>query len=128
MRANCLISFKWLAFRSASAKKAVEAIEKLLLAIKLVLTLFYFHRMKFIAILIVIYAALASAQVGSLNEFKNWKSMDFKFPTEAMRQQAINGGNFVASNVIPIDVAADYRGEKYFWRFKSFSKLFYFFL
>jgi len=36
--------------------------------------------------------------------------MDFQFPSNAVRQQAINNGNYVPANIIPIDVAVDYRG------------------
>lgn len=44
-----------------------------------------------------------------VNEFKNWKQMDFQFPSVSVRQQATNDGLFVPANVIPIDVAVDYR-------------------
>ncbi|KAG5671105.1 hypothetical protein PVAND_001319 [Polypedilum vanderplanki] len=35
--------------------------------------------------------------------------MDFQFPTQADRQLAISNGNFVPENIIPIDVAVNYR-------------------
>lgn len=78
--------------------------------------------MKFIAALIVFCAALTTAQqVSVLNEFKTWKLLDYKFPSDAIRQQEISNGNFVASNAIPIDVAVDYRGK---FDFKIFFKVF----
>ncbi|CAG9807015.1 unnamed protein product [Chironomus riparius] len=43
--------------------------------------------------------------------FKQWRQMDFQFPSNAIRQQAINNGYYVPANVIPIDVAVDYRGN-----------------
>lgn len=66
--------------------------------------------MKFITILIVFYAAQAYSNVP--NEFKSWNQMDFKFPSNAIREKAISDGYFNAANVIPIDVQPDYRGEK----------------
>ena len=42
--------------------------------------------------------------------FKHWRQMDFQFPSNAVRQQAINNGNYVPANIIPVDVAVDYRG------------------
>lgn len=49
----------------------------------------------------------------TLNEFKNWKQMDFQFPSPAIRQQAINEGKFVPASIIPIDVAVDYQSKHY---------------
>lgn len=75
---------------------------------KFLLTAFL-SAMKVFAFFVVVLA-VAEVTNGGLNEFKNWKQMDFKFPSPTIRQQAIRDGNFVAANVIPIDVAVDYRG------------------
>lgn len=44
-----------------------------------------------------------------INEFKSWRQMDYQFPSVTVRQQAIDNGLFVPANIIPIDVAVDYR-------------------
>lgn len=41
--------------------------------------------------------------------FKQWRTMDFQFPSDAIRQQAISSQKFVPENIIPIDVAVDYK-------------------
>ena len=53
---------------------------------------------------------LTSNTEGNVRIFKQWRQMDFQFPSNAVRQQAINSGSYVPANVIPIDVAVDYRG------------------
>lgn len=60
-----------------------------------------------------IFAIICNAQ-GNLRAFKEWTLMDFQFPSTGERTQAISSGNFVASSVIPIDVAVNYRGENNF--------------
>jgi hypothetical protein len=56
---------------------------------------------------IIYLTTIATAQV---NEIKKFTVMDFKFPTEAQRQQAISSRLYVPENIIPIDVDVDYRG------------------
>lgn len=62
-------------------------------------------------IIALLFNVLTPSVDANLNEFKSWRQMDFVFPSPAIRQQAINDGSFVASNVIPIDVAVDYKGN-----------------
>lgn len=65
--------------------------------------------MKFTCFGVILALACAVDGQQKLNVFKEWRTMDFKFPTPAARQTAINNGNFVAENIIPIDVAVNYR-------------------
>lgn len=44
--------------------------------------------------------------------------MDYKFPNDEIRRKALADKLFVPSNIIPIDIDVDYRGE-----FMSFYKL-----
>lgn len=59
----------------------------------------------FFAILQIIFVA------GNFLEFKKWNLIDFKYPTPAARQHAINDKSFIPENIIPIDVAVEYRGD-----------------
>jgi len=63
---------------------------------------------------------LAAAICGSLSAQTNfrqmrlvsqWSSIDFNFPTERDRQDAIQRGAFVAGNAVPIDVDVHYEGK-----------------
>jgi hypothetical protein len=49
---------------------------------------------------------------GELRLVNEWKSFDFEFPSEAARQKAIECGEFVEGNSVPIDVDIHYKGEK----------------
>lgn len=59
---------------------------------------------------IILIITLATKTDAKVKIFKEWRQMDFQFPSKAVRQQAINNGNYVPENIIPIDVAVDYRG------------------
>ncbi|XP_070509323.1 dopaminechrome tautomerase-like isoform X2 [Chironomus tepperi] len=52
---------------------------------------------------------LTSNTEANVQIFKQWQQMDYYFPSPAIRQQAINSGNYVPENIIPIDVSVDYR-------------------
>lgn len=47
-----------------------------------------------------------------LIKIREWKKLDFKFPTAAARSDAIKKGQFVPENAFPIDVDVDYYGKK----------------
>lgn len=48
----------------------------------------------------------------ALELVRDWKQLDFSFPTPRDRDAAVKKGLFVASNVFPIDVDVDYHGWK----------------
>lgn len=50
-----------------------------------------------------------NGNTNAVNPFAQWRTMDFIFPTPAMRQQAISSKNFVPENIILIDVGVDYK-------------------
>lgn len=45
-----------------------------------------------------------------LRLIREWKQLDFNFPTASIRVDAIRRGLFVPLNAFPIDVDVDYRG------------------
>jgi hypothetical protein len=54
------------------------------------------------------------ALLGAKPELKlvnEWKIIDFNFPSERQRQDAINKGEFVLGNAVPIDVDVFYKGK-----------------
>lgn len=59
---------------------------------------------------IILIITITTKTEAKVKIFKEWRQMDFQFPSNAVRQQAINNGNYVPANIIPIDVAVDYRG------------------
>lgn len=48
----------------------------------------------------------------SLEPVRDWRQLDFSFPTPRDRDAALKKGLFVPANVFPIDVDVDYHGEK----------------
>lgn len=49
-----------------------------------------------------------SRELKLINE---WRSIDFNFPSEALRQDAIQRGQFVVGMPIPIDIDVHYKGR-----------------
>lgn len=47
-----------------------------------------------------------------LESVREWKQLDFNFPNQRARDDAIHKGLFVPENAVPIDVEADYQGEE----------------
>lgn len=47
-----------------------------------------------------------------LEHIREWKQLDFDFPTARDRTNAVRKGQFVQENAIPIDVDVDYQGKK----------------
>lgn len=67
--------------------------------------------MKCIFICLLLKAAVVLCQNGAvLVPIKEWKQLDFNFPTIQIRQDAIARGLFVQRNCFPIDVDVDYIG------------------
>lgn len=67
------------------------------------------EKMKF---LFVVFAVLAEisvifAQV-DLITYREWKKLDFKFPSQAVRDEALASSQWVPENAFPIDVDVDY--------------------
>lgn len=48
--------------------------------------------------------------VESLKPALSWKQIDFEFPDEDTREQAINYKNFIPGNAVPVDVDVYYGG------------------
>lgn len=46
-----------------------------------------------------------------LNTIREWKQIDFDFPSPSVRAEAIKNGMFIQSNVLPIDVDVDYQSK-----------------
>lgn len=63
---------------------------------------------------ILVFFACVSAIFGQrrpeLNIIREWRQMDFNFPSSSERANAISKGLFIPSNVVPIDVDVDYQG------------------
>lgn len=50
----------------------------------------------------------AAPQLKLVNE---WKTIDFSFPNEKVRQDAIVNRDFIPGNAVPIDVDVHYKGK-----------------
>lgn len=66
--------------------------------------------MKCIFIFVLLKAAVVLSQSSALVSIKEWKQLDFNFPSQQIRQDAIARGLFVQRNCFPIDVDVDYQG------------------
>lgn len=53
-----------------------------------------------------------------LDLVREWKQLDFDFPSSLVREDAIRKGNFIQQNAVPIDVDIDYQGK---WKIKNHS-------
>lgn len=72
--------------------------------------------MKCIFICLLLKAAVVLSQTGNFMILvKEWKQLDFNFPSLAIRQDAIARGLFVQKNCFPIDVDVDYQGINESW-------------
>jgi hypothetical protein len=50
----------------------------------------------------------------NLKLVSEWKSIDFNFPSEALRRDSMSKQNFIPGNAVPIDVDVHYKGEFHF--------------
>lgn len=64
----------------------------------------------FILCMLLKAAAVLSQNSAYMIPVKEWKQLDFNFPSLAIRQDAIARGLFVQKNCFPIDVDVDYQG------------------
>lgn len=58
----------------------------------------------------------------NLKEIIEWNSLDYLFPNSYIRQQALQNGQFVPNNGVPIDIDVDWHKSRIFVtipRFKS---------
>ena len=55
--------------------------------------------MKFIFVLV---AVVASAAAKKLDEKFSWKELEFNWPSEEVKQEAIRSGKYVESNNLPL--------------------------
>lgn len=63
----------------------------------------------FFAALAMMLSSLSGQQGPGLIDLQDWRLMDFNFPTQSVRNMALQSGVFVPANVTPIDVDVDYR-------------------
>lgn len=49
------------------------------------------------------------AQLTHLDPVVEWKELEYEFPSEQYAQAALDSGQYVPGNGVPIDVAVDYR-------------------
>ena len=70
--------------------------------------------MKLSPLLIIIFfvkVSIVLCQVRSdLDNVREWKQLDFIFPNNRARDDAIRSGAFIAANTFPIDADVDYYG------------------
>jgi hypothetical protein len=66
----------------------------------------------FLAIVVSSSISLTSGQV-NLIKFREWKKLDFAFPTTALRNEALASKKWIPDNTFPIDVDVDYYGESF---------------
>lgn len=60
---------------------------------------------------IFILASVESIAGNNLKGVAEWNTLDYVFPQPFVRQQAIQNGQFVPNNGVPIDIDIDYRGD-----------------
>lgn len=61
-------------------------------------------------LLIIFLSMTAIACQSQMNIIKEWRQLDYLFPSTAVRVDAINRGLFVPANAFTIDVDVDYQG------------------
>lgn len=61
-------------------------------------------------IIFMLMTAIACQQQSSMNIIKEWRQLDFLFPSPTIRADAINRKLFVPANAFTIDVDFDYQG------------------
>lgn len=62
-----------------------------------------------IFVFVTIWSTSSSADLKILGE---WREMEFKFPTNEAKQNALITGKYVVGNSLPIDVDVDYKGNE----------------
>lgn len=67
--------------------------------------------MKYFLLTIFIFATIWSiTSSADLKVLGEWREMEFKFPTNEAKQNALITGKYVVGNSVPIDVDVDYKG------------------
>lgn len=59
----------------------------------------------------VCYTLTHGQQTKNLKLFAEWKDLEFAFPSQGHRDAAIQNGQYVIGNGVPIDVDVDYRTQ-----------------
>lgn len=62
-------------------------------------------------LLLVGFPIASFGDVGKLKLVSEWKSIDFAFPTEKLRLDALSSRKFIPGNAVPIDVDIHYKSE-----------------
>jgi hypothetical protein len=77
--------------------------------------------MKLLLVFLVVFftssICLTSGQV-NLIKFREWKKLDFAFPTLALRNEALASKKWIPDNAFPIDVDVDYYGGSFSFDFQ----------
>lgn len=69
-------------------------------------------RMKFLLASLACLLQVVCSQRLDLENVREWKQLDFNFPTPAARNEAVQKKLFIPANVFLIDVDVDYQGRK----------------
>lgn len=64
-----------------------------------------------ILVFLIFVTAVFNQQQPQLNSIREWRQIDFNFPNQFVRADAINRGLFNQSNAVPVDVDVDYKSS-----------------
>lgn len=70
------------------------------------------HSLLLILALLVKAWLISCQQRLELESFREWRQLDFAFPSAQIRASAIQRRQFIPENAVPIDVDVDYQGTK----------------
>lgn len=63
------------------------------------------HRRNVLLAGVVLCAALGAASAANkLQEVFNWRQLDFQFPSQQMKQQALAAGTYIPTNALPVGI------------------------
>lgn len=72
-------------------------------------------------LLLVGFPVVAFSKDAELKLANEWKSIDFDFPSDKSRRDALDSGEFIPGNAVPIDVDIYYSEYGDFSKFKAAS-------
>lgn len=63
------------------------------------------RRNVFVVVGVVLCVAVGAASAASkLQEVFNWRQLDFQFPSQQMKQQALADGSYIPTNALPVGI------------------------